>query len=365
MVVRVGVFGTSWWADSMYLPALRSNPSAEVVAVCGRNAERATEFASRWDVPHALTDPARMLELELDAVVVATPNDTHSDLTMAAIEHGLHVLCEKPVATDPITAKKMADAAAVAGVVTLVPFTYRHMPSNRWFKELIDSGWIGRPHHLSLRYFTGFGLDPSYSWRFDPDVAGSGVLGDLGSHWLDMAIWLFGEIDELGATTTRLGERGPRPDGTPYRPGDDSALITVRFKTGASGILHVSSMCWEGDGFGQRHLFDAHGADGTLSAVNDWRRLQEVRGLKHSQPGPLARLPIPDRIWGAARRRQVHDTYRDIFRVEHRMIGDFIKAVEKGVPCGPGLSHGAHIQYLLDLAEVSAERGGTMLRVED
>jgi len=261
MVVRVGVFGTSWWADSMYLPALHSNPSADVVAVCGRIAQRADEFADRWDAPHALTDSARMFELELDAVAVATPSDTHSDFVMA--------------------------------------------------------------------------------------------------------IWFFGEIDELGATTTHLGQRGHHPGGTRYRPGGDSTLITLRFKTGASGILHVSSMCWEGDGFGQRHLSDAHGADGTLSSVSDWRQVQEVRGLKHSQPGPMARLPIPDRIWGSARRRHVHDSYRDIFRVEHRMIGEFISAIETGDPCGPGLSHGAHIQYLLGLAEASAECGGTMLRVED
>src|SRR5262245_58964954 len=86
---------------------------------------------------------------------------------MAAIERGFTVLCEKPVALTASDAEAMAAAAEARGLTTMVPFTYRWMPTHRWIKELIDDGYVGRPYHLNLRYFTGFARDPGYSWRFD------------------------------------------------------------------------------------------------------------------------------------------------------------------------------------------------------
>ncbi len=365
MTVKVGVFGTSWWVDSMYLPALQAHDQAEVVAVCGRDPDRAAAFADRWGIPKWFTDEDEMFSQQFDAVVIATPNNTHALLATEAISRGIHVLCEKPLATSYADARHVAEAAVEANLTTMVPFTYRYMPSNQWVKRLIDDGFIGRPHHLGLRYFTSFGRNSEYSWRFDEEVAGSGVLGDLGSHWLDMASWLVGEIVEIGATTEHMVDRDLRPDGSPYVQGEDSALITVRYANGANGILQVSSMCWEGDGFGQVHHLDAHGSDGTLHAINDWKTVQEVRGLRFDEPGPAAVVPIPDELWRGARRDTAHNTYRDTFRIAGRMAGDFIDAVAAGLTCEPDLAAGARIQKLLDLAVSSAAQGGVMLQVDD
>src|SRR5438874_1643530 len=96
-VVNIGVIGTSWWSDAMYLPALQNQPHAHVAAVAGRDSERTQAFAKRWDIPTTYVDYEEMLNSEpLDAVVILSPNDFHLPMTMKALEKGLHILCEKP-----------------------------------------------------------------------------------------------------------------------------------------------------------------------------------------------------------------------------------------------------------------------------
>src|SRR5215831_17136482 len=127
IMVRVGIVGTSAWADAMYLPALKNHPQAEIAAICGRNPEKTQLFAARWDVPHFYTDYRAMIDAEeLDAIVIATTNDTHHPITMAALDAGLHVLCEKPLALNAAQAREMAQKAKAVGVKTMVPFTYRY-----------------------------------------------------------------------------------------------------------------------------------------------------------------------------------------------------------------------------------------------
>ena len=360
--LRVGVLGTSWWADSMYLPALAAHPDVEIAGLCGRTPAKAEALAADWNVPWWTVDSDEFLDPKrLDAVIVATSNDSHEPLTLLAIERGLHVLCEKPIATSVDAAQAMASAAAAAGTITLVPFTYRYMPTSQYVKRLIDEGFVGKPFHLNLRYFTGFARDGEYSWRFDTELAGSGVLGDLGSHWLHVARWLMGEVTEIGCISSTFVERENRPDGSDYERSEDSAQMTVRFENGAYGTLQVSAVCWEGTEFNQTHHLDLHGSDGTVYALNDWSNVQEVRGLKAGEVGPTKIMPIPDDIWGAARRDKVHDTYRDVFRSNLAMIGDWVNGVRSGRAVEPDLAEGARVQYLLDLAGKSARLDGRLL----
>ena len=364
--VRVGVLGTSWWADSMYLPALHAHPDVEVVGICGRTAATTEALAAEWNIDWWSIDSDEFIDSErLDAVVIATSNESHEPLSLLAMERSVHVLCEKPIATSTEAALKMAQAAADAGSITLVPFTYRYMPTHQYVKRLIDDGFVGRPFHLNMRYFTGFARDGEYSWRFDTELAGSGVLGDLGSHWLHVARWLLGEVTEIGCISARFVDRDARPDGSDYERSEDSAQMTLRFENGAHGTLQVSAVCWEGTDFNQTHHLDLHGSDGTVYAYNDWSSVQEVRGLSANEPGPATVMEIPDDIWGEARRERVHDTYRDVFRVDRRMVGDWIDAVRDGRPVdgplSPDLAEGARVQHLLELAAHSAATDGRML----
>jgi len=147
--VSIGVVGTSWWAEAMHLAGLANHPQANGVAVCGRHQERAEALAQQWDIPEEYNDYRDMIaQADLDAIVIATGNDSHYPIATAALEAGLHVLCEKPLALDVAQAEEMTRKAAEKEATTLVPFTYRFMPTNRYLKQLVDEGFIGRPPAL-------------------------------------------------------------------------------------------------------------------------------------------------------------------------------------------------------------------------
>jgi predicted dehydrogenase len=275
---------------------------------------------------------------------------------MTAIAHGKHVLCEKPLAMDYIEAIRLSEAADRAGVQTMVPFTYRFMPTARYLKELIGQDYLGKPYHLNMRYYTGYARDGKYMWRFDVEESGSGVVGDLGTHWLYLADWFYGEIK---AVSTMLGyhvSRDPRSDGKPYELGDDSAMMLLEFENGAQGVLHLSAVAYEETPFGQIHQMEFHGSKGTLHSFTDWEKNQRVSGARVGE-GAVRALPIPDHIWGTARRDFVPDTYKDIFRNHDFMARGFVSAIANDTSAEPSFQDGARVQRYLQAALLSAQEG--------
>ena len=356
--INVGMVGTSWWADAMHLPALDSHPNAVTVAICGRNRENARKMADTWRINQVFTDYADMIDrADLDAIVISTPNDTHYPITMKALQAGLHVLCEKPIALTYAQALEMAALARENGLKTLVPFTYSHMPAARYLKELIDDGYLGTPYHLNLRYYSGYARAGDYLWRLDRKIAGSGIIGDLGSHFLHLAEWYFGEINAL---TCRLTHIVPRPSvdpqGNAYEVVDDSCMLVVEYANGAAGVIHCTALCYEDTPFGQTHHMDFHGSQGTLHCFTDWDKIQQVKGARVGE-GMIRELPIPEHIWGNARRDTVHNTYRDMFRSKDFMIRGFINSIVNDSDLAPNLEHGARIQRLISAAILSHETG--------
>ena len=362
--VRVGLVGTSWWAEAMYLPALADHPIGRITALCGRDPARTQRVAATWNVPHHFTDWSAMLDSgEIDAVIVASPNGSHYEITMGALDRRLPVLCEKPLGMTTDEARQMAEAARSSDVITMVPFTYRFMPTNQFVKRLITDGYVGRPYQLSMRYFAGYARDGGYAWRFDEAEAGSGILGDLGSHWLDMSRWLLGEITAISAHRDCFVPRAPRPDMTTYTQVEDSAVILARFESGALATLQVSAVCWEGTPFGQIHELDLHGSDGTLHALNDWDNVQEVRGVRAGERGPARPLEIPDDIWNGAPHSPVHDTYRHVFRRTEAMTRRWVSTIAQRCPVEPNFATGARIQELVAAAITSAPTAGAWQQV--
>jgi len=141
------------------------------------------------------------------------------------------------------------------------------------------------------------------------------------------------------AVSSTFVERGPRPDGSPYEQTEDSAVLTVRYESGAYGVLQVSTVCWEGDSdFGQSHHLEVHGDAGTVHATCDWHTVQEVRGARRDEPGLMRVLPIPDDIWAGVRRESVHDTYRDVFRTTDAMTRGWIDAIVADRPIEPSFA---------------------------
>ncbi len=357
--VQLAIVGSSWWTDSMYLPALAACPEAEVVALAARNAARAQELADSWGIPRVYTDLSAMLagEKGLRALVIVTPNYTHFDFASAALEQGLGVLIEKPLTLDYASARLLAALAVERGAITLVPFTYRFMPTSRYLKRLMDDGYIGRPFHLNMRYYANYAREGEYLWRFDKALAGSGVLGDLGSHFLHLAEWFYGPITEIQAQLTQHVPRAPHNEmSEPYPAADDDAIITCRFANGAQGVIHVSAVCYEDAGLQMQHLFEFHGDGGTLYHETDWVSRQEIRGARVGEGG-LRPLPIPEDIWAGGRRDTVHNSYRDVFRAQGRMVGDFVRAVAAGQRVRPDIHDGLRVQLLLEAAKRSATEG--------
>ena len=366
--VRIGVAGTSWWADAMYLPALTRHPRADVRAIVGGRIEHTREFAARWGIPAAYASFDEMLAAEeLDAVTIMAPNIHHHPYAMAALGHGLHVLCEKPLGMNSAQAREMTEAAERLGVVNMCPFTYSFMPYARYTKELVDSGYIGRPYHLNMRYFADYGRDGTYIWRFDLGEAGAGVSGDLGSHWAYIATWLFGEVTAVTAVFGRVVPRAPRPDGRPFEAAEDSAMILLEFASGATGNIHVSSVAYEPSPFGQLHQWELHGSEGTLHVLCDWDRTQRVEGARDVAGGGewvrggsgrgLEELPIPDRFYEGLRRGSVHETYKDTFRERDNMARGFVTAIAEGGTAVPSFRDAWRVQRIVDAAGRSAREG--------
>lgn len=361
-MIHVGVVGTSWWADAMHLPALASHPNVQTIAICGRNRETAEAIAKTWNIPQVYSEYEEMIEkANLDAIIISTPNDSHYPIAMKAIEKRIHVLCEKPIALNYNDALRMAQFANEQGIKHLVPFTYRFMPTARYTKELIESGYIGKPYHLNMRYYTGYARNGDYMWRFDVEKAGSGIIGDLGSHFLYIAEWLYGEIK---AITCRLGHIVPRektaPNGEQYDIADDVCIVTLEFANGAMGVIHCTAVCYEDTPFGQTHHMEFHGSEGTIYTFTDWDKIQQVKGARVGE-GMIKDLPIPDHIWGKSRRDTVHNTYKDMFRVEDFMIRGFINGILNDEALSPNLNDGARIQRLISAAIQSHEIGQRVL----
>jgi predicted dehydrogenase len=362
--VNIGMIGAGWWPNTMHMPALATCAQAKVVAVCDRIPERAAALANKYDIPHTYTKHQDLLDSGLcDAVIIAIDNDAHYPVVMDALDRGLHVICEKPLALNYAQAAEMAAQAKAKGVITTVPFTYRHMPSTRYLKHLItEQGYLGRPYHMQMRYYAAFARDTSqYLWRFEKVRAGSGALADIGSHFLHLAEWFYGDIEALCAQLSVMTSRPPNPQGQRYEQADDTAMIMLRFKNGAQGLVHASAIAYEKTyaneyGFDQVHEFDFHGSDGTLRQVIDWDFRQQITGDRVGD-GPKRVLALPDEYWGDKRRDRVIETWEDVFRREGRMVHEFVQAVASGQPMTPDFADGARTQQLLDAAIESAATG--------
>ncbi|MEZ4605990.1 MAG: Gfo/Idh/MocA family oxidoreductase [Deinococcales bacterium] len=361
--VKIAIIGTSWWTEAMYLPALTNHPQAEV-SLCGRNLARAQQVAQAWNVSRAFVDVETMLDkLSLNALIIATDNDGHYPFSMQAMSKGLHVLCEKPLSEDLSLAEAMAAEAKARGIISMVPFTYSFMPSLRYVKDLIDEGYLGKGHHFSMRYYAGFGLSHDYAWRFDARYSPGGMLGDLGSHFLYIATWLFGEVEGLFCHLDTLAKHADKdPKGQDFPKANDSAIITLKFKNGMQGHVHATAVAYEGTNFNQRHMMEFHGDKGTLYHENDWDYLDVVKGTKVGE-GPIKVLDLPAVYVDGIRRDQVHNTYKDVFREKDFMARAFItqiaqhKAGQSPKALKPDFSDGAYVQKLVDTALKSHQQG--------
>jgi predicted dehydrogenase len=292
--VRLGVVGTSWWADGFLLPSITSESLAQLVAICGRNEERAREMATKYQIAQVFTDYREMIDrVNLEAIVVATPDDLHCEITLAAIDAGLHVLCEKPLALTAAQAKEMYERAESAGVKHMTHLELRTWPPLRYLHRLVAEGYVGRCLSAEFRYVGSHGRSGDYHWRFDRKRS-LGILGDFGPHVIDLARWLVGDIAAVSAHLAACYERRG-PDGAALDAANDSALLLLEFASGGHGNMNLSAVAHTGDrGLEARVVL--HGESGTL----EWKENNhgyQVYGAKGDET-TLSALPIPEDILG-------------------------------------------------------------------
>jgi len=256
-----------------------------LVAICGRTEEAVAEAAKRYGFETYYTDWRKLIADErIEVVDNCLPNNMHAEPCIAAAESGKNIICEKPLAATLEDAKAMYEAAEKAGVKNMTAFNYRFVPAIRLAKNLIDEGYIGKILQYRAVYLQEWIMDPNFPlvWRLRKSVAGSGALGDLGAHIIDLARFLVGEVTSVcGMTETFIKER-PLPE-NPEEKGevgvDDVFIAMARFKNGAIGSFEASRFC---AGRKNYQRVEIHGTEGSI--VFNLERLNELEVYSKKDP---------------------------------------------------------------------------------
>jgi predicted dehydrogenase len=342
-----------------------------LAAICGRDRARVAAAADRLGWAAWETDWKRLVDRDdVDLVDVCTPGSSHAEISIAALEAGKHVLCEKPLANTVDEARAMAaaaDRAAAKGVRAMVGFNFRRVPAVALARELIAAGRLGTIRHVRGAYLASHMLDPESPmvWRLDAAQAGSGALGDLGAHVIDLAQHLAGDrIAGVSALTETFVRERPLADGSGARGQvsvDDAALFIARFAGGALGGFEATrfapghteglavevngelgSVVWELGALNQLRLFDAT----EEPATQGFRTIQVTRA---DHPYAGAWWPDGHTIG-----------YEHTFTHE---IRDLLHAIADGRDPAPSFAEGLQVQEVLDAVQRSAASSAAWTQV--
>ncbi|MFI7433907.1 Gfo/Idh/MocA family protein [Micromonospora haikouensis] len=357
--------------------------------VCGRDTGKVAEAADRLGWEAHTTDWRRLVESdEIDVVDICTPGDSHAEIALAALAAGKHVLCEKPLANTVAEAREMAAAAVAAqaaGVRSMCGFTYRRVPAVTLMRQMVAEGRLGTIRHVRAAYLQDWIVDPQFPlvWRLQKDKAGSGALGDIGAHIIDMTQYVTGQrITGVSAITETFVKQRPLPaeysglaaqaagDGAADGQGpdmgpvtvDDAAVFVARLDDGALATYEASRFAT-----GRKNALrvEINGSLGTL--VFDLERLNELEFYDATRPAAEqgftrilvteAEHPYMSAWWPPGH----------IIGYEHsftHQARDLVEAIATGVDPAPSFVDGLQVQLVLDAVTRSAERGSTWTDVE-
>lgn len=310
---------------------------------------------------------------DIDVVDIVTPNDSHAEIAIAAAEAGKHIICEKPLARTGDEAKTMLDAVRKAGVIHMVAFNYRRTPAVALARKYIEEGRIGEVRNFRGTYLQDWSADPDspLSWRFQKKIAGSGSIGDIGTHVVDLARYLVGEIAEVSALVRTYNKTRPVQSGGLDKLGaaeknasaeraevdvDDEVVTLLKFAGGAIGSLEATRNAYGRNNF---ITFEIHGTKGSI-AFNYERRdeLQvmfaddpaDARGFRTVYSGPAH--PYGAGLWPIP---ALGIGYSETKIVE---CFDFFSAVVSGKQPSPDFEDGYRIGRVADALIESGESGG-------
>jgi predicted dehydrogenase len=348
-----------------FFPQLEAVPVMK--AICGRNEEAVKAAAKQFGWESYETSYEALVKREdIDLVDVCVPGNMHAPITIAAVEAGKHVLCEKPLANTLAEAQQMLAAAEKAGVVHMLCHNYRRAPAVQLAKRLIDEGALGRIYHFRGTYLQDWIVDPEFPlvWRLRKEIAGSGVHGDLNAHLIDLARFLVGEIAEVcGMMETFIKER-PQLAAIDDRLGgtaaaergevtvDDAAAFLARFENGALGTFESTRFAL---GRKNYNRFEINGSAGSvafnLERMNELELYlqsdrEDARGFRTILCNEGVH-PYAGAYWPSGH----------IIGYEHTFINtvhDLMQGVARGQSPQPNFVDGVKNQAVLEAAEISA-----------
>ena len=373
-VVRLGIIGPSWWVNYWHLAGIQTHPMAEVVAVCGASDRADVDLKAKYGLA---AESYRSVEdlldhADVDGVIVCTPNDLHFPYAMAALNRDIHVACEKPVAMNAHQAKEMAETARRRHLLGLTNFPYRDNPAVQALRDQIKSGYLGTPLHISGAYHGGFGLENAPNWRGKRARSGAGILGDLGSHLIDLARFVTGdEFHSVCAHSLTLLRDGQTPpclirteDPRAGERNDDSCAFLAEFASGMQGVFHTSWVAYQGAG-AQHQELEVYGTGGRLQFLATHGGTF-LRGMKSGETG-WELLPVQGIVLPEAGRADNEDYFRPGRHLKTNTTYRWIDAIHTGqTTISPDLEAGWQAQRVIDaVIQASAERRWVDLAEEE
>ncbi|NMO55910.1 Gfo/Idh/MocA family oxidoreductase [Actinoplanes sp. TBRC 11911] len=346
--------------------------SARMTAVSGRSEQGVAAAAAKLGWAEHTTDWRTLIARDdIDLIDICSPGDTHAEIALAALAAGKHVLCEKPLANTVAEAREMAAAAskaAASGVRAMCGFNYRRVPAVALMKQMIDDGRIGTIRHVRANYLQDWIVDPAFPlvWRLRKEIAGSGALGDIGAHIVDMTQFVTGQsITSVSAMTETFIKQRPLPSASAGLSAaadgshvgdvtvDDAALFLARLSGGAVATYEATRFA---TGRKNQLRVEINGSLGTL--VFDQERMNELEFYDGTRPAPeqgFTRILVtePDHPYMAAWWPPGHLIgYEHSFTHEMR---DLLSAIAEGRQPEPSFQDALQVQLVLESVSRSAE----------
>jgi len=355
--LRIGIVGAGYIAgvhSAAYRAVGGTYPGrtrpVELAGIADSDPARAESLARAWGWSAVRGDWHELTRSDqIDVIDVCVPNALHAEIAVDALEHGKHVVCEKPLAADVRAAAAMTAAANASPCLAQVCFFYRVWPAIVWARQIIQAGQIGPLVHFRGWFLQDYASEPSaeMGWRVDRAQAGAGALGDLGSHIFDVARYLAGDIVRVNALTRTTVDRGARGD----RP-DDLAAMLVEFSDGTSGVLEAS---WALKGHKADLGFDVVGRDGAIRF--SWGRANEIDVFtRDSRSGGFERVLIGPEQPSVGNFVAVAGQglgYRDAFTIG---LGRLVEAITGGDRfVEPSFEDGLRACHFVEAAQASAQ----------
>jgi len=335
-----------------------------LTAVCARNIAAAEAFAENWGFASFETDWRKLVaRRDIDIIDIASPNDTHAEIAIAAAAAGKMVMCEKPLGRNAAESEKMVAAVEAAGVPNMVWYNYRRVPAVMLAKQLVDEGRLGRIFHYRAKFLQDWTISADLPqggaglWRLDASVAGSGVTGDLLAHCIDTAMWLNGPIDTVTAMTeTFIKERSHTISGK-VEPVtiDDASAFLARFHNHSLATFEATRYA---RGHKALYTLEINGADASI--MWDLHDLHRLQYFDHSDEGRV-------RGW-----RSLHITDSDHPYMKHwwvpglqigyehtfiHQVADFLEALAGGKSASPTFREALATDYVTDAVLQSGRSG--------